>query len=77
MYDPRNIFKQEPNAIREAILAILAVLVMTDVVDISEEATAGIGLCVSLVLGLFYVRPLTASKDALQSLSVKPSKKAS
>lgn len=71
MYSLKNIFKQEPNAIREAILSILAVLVMTDVVEISEEATAGIGLMVSVILGLFYVRPLSASVDALKELSVK------
>lgn len=71
MYSIKNVFKQEPNAIREAILAILAVLVMTDVIQVSEEVTAGIGLCVSIVLGLFYVRPLTASKDALKTLSRK------
>lgn len=71
MYSIRNVFRQEPNAIREAILAILAVLVMTDVVNISEEATAGIGLCVSLVLGLLYVRPLSASTSALEDLAKK------
>lgn len=69
MYSIRNVFKQEPNAIREAVIAVLAVLVMTGVVDISAEATAGIGLCVSLVLGLFYVRPLSTSTSALQDLA--------
>jgi hypothetical protein len=68
MYNIRNVFKQEPNAIREAVIAIFGVLVMTGVVNLSAEAVAGVGVVVSLVLGLFYVRPLTTSKDALREL---------
>lgn len=68
-YSLKNVFKQEPAAIRAAVLAVLGVLVMTGVVTLSAQAVAGIGVSVSLVLDLFYVRPLSASKSALHELS--------
>lgn len=71
MYSIRNILVQEPNAVRGAVLAVLAVLVMTQVVTVSAEAVAGIGLAVEVVLNLFYVKPLSVSRDAMNKLGGK------
>jgi hypothetical protein len=76
MYNLRNVFAREPNAIREAILAILGIFVMLGVIDVSAEVVAAVGVAISLVLGLFYVRPLTASKDALNELGEAESTRA-
>lgn len=69
MYSIKELFNKEPNAIREAVITILGILVMTDVVSISADAVAGIGVGVSIVLGLFYVRAKSVSKAALEELS--------
>lgn len=66
MYNIRNVFKQEPNAIREVVLSILAVPILLEWWEIGAEAVAGVGLAISLLLGLFYVRPLSASVVALK-----------
>lgn len=71
MYSIRNILVQEPNAVRGGVLAVLAVLVMTQVVTVSAEAVAGIGLAVEVVLNLFYVKPLSVSRDAMSKLGGK------
>lgn len=77
MYSMKNLLQREPNAIREFVLAVLGVLVMTGVVHISAEAVAGIGLVVSSGLGLLYVRQMTVSKAGLRKLATlkKPAKK--
>lgn len=68
MYSFRQVFKQEPNAIREVVLLTLGVLVALDVIQISEEVTAMVGVLISALLGLFYVRPLSVSRDAIREL---------
>lgn len=69
MYDLRNILKQEPNTIREVVLLWLTGLVVLDVVNLSDKATAIIGLIVSNTLGMFYVRVMSVSKDAIEKLT--------
>lgn len=71
MYSLRNIFLQEPNAVRTAVVAILAALVVTEVIDISTEAVAAWGIVIEVVLTLFYVRPLSVSKEGLRQLKAK------
>lgn len=68
MYDLRNIFKQEPNAVRTAFLTLLAIPVLLGWIEISAEAVAGIGLGVETTLSLFYNRRLSVSKFALEEL---------
>lgn len=70
MYSIKNVFTQEPAQVKSAFLAILAALVITGTVNLSGEATAAIGIAVEVLLNLFYVRPLTASKSALSELDV-------
>lgn len=69
MYSVRNIFTQEPETVKGAALTVLAALVLVNAINLSGEATAGFGLMIERVLSLFYVRPLTASKAALNDLS--------
>lgn len=69
MYKLRNVLKQEPNAIRETVIAVLGLLVTVGVIDVSAEIVAAAGVGISMLLGLFYVRPLTASTDALSKLT--------
>jgi 3-oxoacyl-[acyl-carrier-protein] synthase III len=76
-YDPRNILKQSPEALRDWVLTILAVLVVLDAVELSGEATAVIGLLVYKTLTLFYVQPAQKAKvqkdlTALSELSPDP-----
>lgn len=68
MYSLKQVLKQEPNVIREFVILLLGVLVMTGAIEMDEKVLAGIGVLVSSGLGLFYVRPLTVSKDALDKL---------
>lgn len=69
MYSVTNLLQKEPNAIRGAILSILGVLVMTNVVSISAEAVAGIGVSIELLLTLFYVRPMSVSRKGMEELA--------
>lgn len=69
MYSIKNVFKQEPNAIKAAIVTLLATLVMAGVVNLSGEQVAGYGLALEVLLGLFYVRPLSISKKAIDDLA--------
>jgi hypothetical protein len=68
MYSLKNLLLKEPNAVKSAALAVLAALVVTGTIDLSGEATAAWGIAVELVLTLFYVRPATVTKRALEEL---------
>lgn len=68
MYSLGQILRQEPNAIRTALLAILGALVITGVVELDAEEVAAWGIAAETVLTLLYVRPLSVSKDSLNEL---------
>ena len=53
MYDPRNIFRQQPVAIAGALRSLLMVLVLVGLIALDEKQLAGIALAAELILGLF------------------------
>jgi hypothetical protein len=69
MYSLRNILLQEPSTISAVVVAILNVFVLVGWLALSDKAVIGIDTAAVLVLNLFYVRPLTASKSGLQELA--------
>lgn len=54
--------------VKTAIVAVLSALIITGVITISAESLAAWGVAVEVVLGLFYVRQATVSKDGLEQL---------
>lgn len=58
MYDPRNLLRQTPEAIKTLILAVLTALVVTGTIVISGEAAAAWGLVIERLLAAFYVEPV-------------------
>lgn len=70
MYSLRQLLKQEPSAVKEFVTTVLGTLVLMGVIDVSKDVIVGSGILISVLLGLFYVRPLTSSKDAINQLSV-------
>lgn len=76
-YSPQQVLTQEPSAVKAAALAILAALVVTDVIDLTGDQIAAWGLALELVLGLLYVRPLSVSKSGLAEVeAAKPKRPA-
>lgn len=71
MYSIGNILRQEPTTVSAAVIAILNVLAAAHVFAVSTEQLAAINTAVVMLLGLFYVRPLTASKAGLEKLATK------
>ena len=69
MYSPRQVFKQEPAAVKTAIMTILAALVLSGVISADEKTLVAWGLAIEFLLNLFYVRPATVTRDALNELS--------
>lgn len=53
MYSLKAILDKQPAVIAEGVRTILFVLVLTGVVNLTEELLAGIALAVSVVLSLF------------------------
>lgn len=68
MYDPRQIFKQEPAAIKAALVALVTVFIVSGTITISSSTLASAGTAFELVAGLLYVRQLTVTKKALSDL---------
>lgn len=68
MYSLAQVLKQEPAAVAAAAKVVLGVLVLVGVLTMSAEALAGWVIAIEALLNLFYVRPLTVSKDALSNL---------
>lgn len=68
MYSLGQVLKQEPSAVKEFVTTVLGTLVLMGVIDVSKDVIVGSGILISVLLGLFYVRPLTASKDAINQL---------
>lgn len=69
MYSVKNLLKQEPTAISAFIIATLNVFVLAGVLHLTKDVVLAINTSLVLGLGLFYVRPLTTSTDALKKLS--------
>lgn len=74
MYSIRNLLTQEPTAISAFIIATLNVFVLASVIHLSKDVVLATNTSLVLGLGLFYVRPLTASKSALSELDAKAPK---
>lgn len=70
MYSLKQLLRQEPSAVKEFVTTVLGTLVLMGVIDVSKDVIVGSGILISVLLGLFYVRPLTASRDAINQLSV-------
>ncbi len=68
MYSIKAILTQEPNSVSATIIAILNLLVLAGVVHLTGQTIAAANTAVVLLLGLFYVRPLTTSKSAMNEL---------
>lgn len=68
MYSFKRVIAQEPNAVAAALMALLNVFVMTGVVSWGGDVVAGVNTALVLVLGLFYVRPLSVSKSGLEEI---------
>lgn len=65
MYSIRNVVTQEPAAIQLVIMSLLSALVVTGVINLSEDALAVWGVVILGALNLFYIRPLSVSKSGL------------
>lgn len=65
MYNIKRVLQQEPATVSAAVLNLLGVAVILDIVNVSDKATAVIGMAVTNVLSLFYVRTKTVTKDYL------------
>lgn len=68
-YSLANILKQEPSSISAVFIALANLLPLMNLVQLTADQVNGMNVALVLVLSLFYVRPLTASKDALSKLS--------
>lgn len=71
-YNPLNILRQSPEAIKTFVLLVLAALVIQDTINITAEQTAAWGAVIERGLQLLYVAPardakLQADLDALNS----------
>lgn len=69
MYSIKQLFMQEPNTVRSAVMAIIGALVITGVINLSVEALAEWGVAFELTITLFYVRPLSVSKAGLRAIT--------
>lgn len=61
MYDPRNLFRQQPVAIAGAIRAVLYALVLMSIIVLTPEQLAGIAIALEMVLGLFVWKASTSA----------------
>jgi len=68
MYSVKNLFKQEPTAISAFVVATLNVFVLAGIIHLTKDVILATNTSLVLGLGLFYVRPLTTSRSALQEL---------
>lgn len=68
MYSLKSILDKEPVIVSGAVKAILAVLVITGVFELSAEALAGVVIALDAVLGLF-VRQRSVSAATLAELA--------
>lgn len=68
MYDPRNVFKQEPANVVGFLMLVVNFLIAMQFVSLTDLQIAATNALLIGGLNLFYVRPLTASKDALHAL---------
>lgn len=69
MYSFRNIFIQDPETVKGVVLVIAAALVGSEVITLTGQEAALWGIALERLLGLFYVRPLSMSKDAFNQLA--------
>lgn len=70
-YGFRNLLKQEPTAISAFIISTLNVFVLAGVIHLTKDVVLATNTTLVLGLGLFYVRPLTASKSSIAELARK------
>ena len=71
MYQIKNLFDKSPIAISTAIVAVVNVLLITDVVDLTADAVSALNVALIAVLGLF-VSNKTANKAVLDELVDPP-----
>lgn len=69
MYSLKAVFTQEPSAIVAVLMLGLNLLAITHVVQVTAEQLAAVNAFLLPAFNLFYVRPLTASKSALNELT--------
>lgn len=68
MYSPRQILKQEPAGIVTAASLVNAALIAQGVYSMTDVQLAGWYAAALGLLTLFYIRPATVTRDALQEL---------
>lgn len=68
-YSFRQLFSQEPAAIKTAVYAVGAALITSGKITCSVETLASVIAPTEIILNLFYVRPLTVTRSALNELS--------
>lgn len=68
MYNIKQIFNQEPALVSAAVIDVIGVLELTDIVDLTADAHAGIAMAVTSVLSLFYIRAKTVTKAHLSRI---------
>lgn len=68
MYSLKTIFKQEPSAISAVLVLMMNVAVLAGV-HASKDLVLAVNAVFIPLLSLFYIRPLTSSKDALNQLN--------
>ena len=69
MYSLRRLLKQEPSILSGLLAQVLATIGTLGLSPFSDRANTAIVGLVALFLGAIYVRPLTASRDALQEVA--------
>lgn len=68
-YSFKQVFTQEPAQIKSAVYAVGAALIVAGVIHCDVVTLASIVAPTEIILNLFYVRPLTVTKSAMQELS--------
>lgn len=74
MYSIRNVLKQEPANVVAVLMLLVNMLIAMQVVSLTDVQIAATNAFLYAALNLFYVRPLTESKDALRQLGEAPAR---
>lgn len=68
-YSFKQLFSQEPAAIKAAVYSVGAALITSGTLTCSVNTLASIIAPTEIILNLFYVRALTVTKSALNELN--------
>lgn len=68
VYSFKSLLTQDPTKVTAAIMSVVNVLVISNAIGWDENTLGAVNTALVLVLALFYVGPLTASKQELGEL---------